>query len=77
MATQTNGEYEDKECPNKDTVIETRLEAWTAVGVGVGALVGAPLGGVALGIVLGAALGFFVGNVAAISVFERKIECYA
>ena len=77
MATQTNDEYDESECPNKDMAIETRLEAWTAVGVGVGAMVGAPLGGVALGIVLGAALGFFVGNVAAITASERKIECYA
>jgi F0F1-type ATP synthase assembly protein I len=78
MATQTNDEYTNKECTqDHDATLETRLEAWTAVGVGVGALVGAPLGGVALGVVLGAALGFFVGNVAAISASERRIECYA
>ena len=77
METQTSQDYDELMCEKEERAMENRLEAWTAFGVGLGALVGAPLGGVALGVVLGAALGFFVGNVAAISVAERRIERYA
>ncbi len=73
MATQTKDRYDGGD--EREMALETRVEAWTAVGVGIGAALGAPLGGVALGIVLGAALGFFVGNVSAIMASERRIAC--
>lgn len=68
---------ETRTCEDSLSIVEDRIEMWTAAGIGVGAVVGAPFGSIALGLILGASVGFFVGHIAAIAASEREIYCYS